>query len=89
MGFLLGKRAVVVGLASNRSIAWGIARAMRQQGVKWCLAVSAVGSLREQIVPGHVVVPNARKLRKPSPHDMQQLQALLSRDPVVRSSAPP
>jgi len=32
MGFLTGKRAVIVGLASNRSIAWGIARALKAQG---------------------------------------------------------
>jgi enoyl-[acyl-carrier protein] reductase I len=34
MGFLAGKRAVVVGLASNRSIAWGIASAMRREGAE-------------------------------------------------------
>lgn len=34
MGFLQGKRALIVGLASNRSIAWGIAQAMRQQGAE-------------------------------------------------------
>ncbi len=34
MGFLAGKRALIVGLASNRSIAWGIARAMRDQGAE-------------------------------------------------------
>jgi len=32
MGFLTGKRAVIVGLASNRSIAWGIAKALKKQG---------------------------------------------------------
>jgi enoyl-[acyl-carrier protein] reductase I len=32
MGFLTGKRAVVIGLASNRSIAWGIAKALKKQG---------------------------------------------------------
>jgi len=32
MGFLSGKRALIVGVASNRSIAWGIASAMRRQG---------------------------------------------------------
>ncbi len=32
MGFLNNKRALIVGVASNRSIAWGIAKAMRQQG---------------------------------------------------------
>ncbi len=34
MGFLAGKRAVIVGLASNRSIAWGIAQALRTQGAE-------------------------------------------------------
>lgn len=34
MGFLAGKRAVIIGLASNRSIAWGIARALRAQGAE-------------------------------------------------------
>ena len=32
MGFLQGKRALIVGLASNRSIAWGIAQAMHREG---------------------------------------------------------
>ncbi|HEY5666454.1 MAG TPA: enoyl-ACP reductase [Gammaproteobacteria bacterium] len=34
MSFLAGKRAVIIGLASNRSIAWGIARAMHEQGAE-------------------------------------------------------
>jgi enoyl-[acyl-carrier protein] reductase I len=34
MGFLSGKRALIVGLASNRSIAWGIARAMQREGAE-------------------------------------------------------
>ena len=34
MGFLQDKRALVVGLASNRSIAWGIAQAMRREGAE-------------------------------------------------------
>lgn len=33
-GFLNHKRALIVGVASSRSIAWGIARAMRQQGAE-------------------------------------------------------
>jgi len=32
MGFLQGKRALITGLASNRSIAWGIAQAMHREG---------------------------------------------------------
>jgi len=34
MGFLQGKRALIVGVASKRSIAWGIAEAMFQQGAE-------------------------------------------------------
>lgn len=34
MGFLQGKRALVVGIASKRSIAWGIAAAMRREGAE-------------------------------------------------------
>jgi enoyl-[acyl-carrier protein] reductase I len=34
MSFLQGKRALIVGLASNRSIAWGIARAMHREGAQ-------------------------------------------------------
>ena len=34
MGFLSGKRVLIVGLASNRSIAWGIAQAMRREGAE-------------------------------------------------------
>ena len=34
MGFLAGKRAVIIGLASNRSIAYGIASAMHEQGAE-------------------------------------------------------
>ncbi|MDJ0956753.1 MAG: enoyl-ACP reductase [Arenicellales bacterium] len=32
MGFLTGKRTLVVGVASERSIAWGIAKAMHREG---------------------------------------------------------
>ncbi|MGB5065645.1 MAG: enoyl-ACP reductase, partial [Candidatus Competibacter sp.] len=34
MGFLAGKRALIMGVASNRSIAWGIAQAMRREGAE-------------------------------------------------------
>ena len=34
MGFLTGKRALIVGIASQRSIAWGIAQAMHEQGAE-------------------------------------------------------
>ena len=34
MGFLTGKRALIVGVASERSIAWGIADAMHREGAQ-------------------------------------------------------
>ncbi len=48
MGFLAGKRAVVVGLASKRSIAWGIARALKAQGAE--LAFNYQGEKLQQRV---------------------------------------
>ncbi|MYN14136.1 enoyl-ACP reductase FabI [Pusillimonas sp. TS35] len=41
MGFLEGKRILVTGVISNRSIAWGIASACKQQGAE--LALTYVG----------------------------------------------
>jgi enoyl-[acyl-carrier protein] reductase I len=37
MSILEGKRALVIGVAGNRSIAWGIARAMHRQGAEVAL----------------------------------------------------
>ena len=37
MGFLAGKKILITGIASNRSIAWGIAGAMRKQGAELAL----------------------------------------------------
>ena len=34
MGMMDGKRALIVGVASKRSIAWGIAEAMRREGAE-------------------------------------------------------
>jgi enoyl-[acyl-carrier protein] reductase I len=34
MGLLEGKRALIVGLASNRSIAWGVTQAMHREGAE-------------------------------------------------------
>ena len=38
MGLLAGKRALITGVASNRSIAWGIARAMHREGAELAFA---------------------------------------------------
>ncbi|MDW3095135.1 MAG: enoyl-ACP reductase [Gammaproteobacteria bacterium] len=34
MGFLANKKALIIGVASNRSIAWGVAKAMHEQGAE-------------------------------------------------------
>ncbi len=50
MGILSGKRAFIVGVATERSIAWGIAKAMHAQGAE--LAFSYQGEkLKERVVP--------------------------------------
>jgi len=48
MGFLAGKRVLIFGVASNRSIAWGIAKAMHREGAE--LAFAYMGErLRERV----------------------------------------
>jgi enoyl-[acyl-carrier protein] reductase I len=49
-GFLAGKRGLVMGVANNRSIAWGIAKAMHDQGAE--LAFTYQGdSLKKRVEP--------------------------------------
>jgi len=49
MGFLANKRALIVGLASNRSIAWGIAQAMRREGAELAFTYQS-DKLRERVL---------------------------------------
>lgn len=50
MGILSGKRALIVGVATDRSIAWGIAQAMHAQGAE--LAFTYAGEkLKERVEP--------------------------------------
>ena len=49
MGFLHGKRALIVGLATDRSIAWGIAQAMHREGAQ--LAFSHIERMADRVVP--------------------------------------
>lgn len=50
MGFLAGKRALIVGVATDRSIAWGIAQAFHREGAT--LAISyANEKLKERVQP--------------------------------------
>jgi enoyl-[acyl-carrier protein] reductase I len=50
MGFLAGKRALIVGVATDRSIAWGIAQAMHREGATLALSF-ANDKLKERVVP--------------------------------------
>ncbi len=49
MGFLAGKRALIVGLATDRSIAWGIAQAMHREGAE--LAFSYIERMSDRVIP--------------------------------------
>ena len=50
MGILAGKRAFIVGVATDRSIAWGIAKAMHREGAE--LAFSYPNDrMKERVVP--------------------------------------
>jgi enoyl-[acyl-carrier protein] reductase I len=50
MGILSGKRALIVGVANERSIAWGIAQAMKAQGAELAFTY-ANDKLKERVEP--------------------------------------
>ena len=50
MGFLAGKRFLVTGLLSNRSIAYGIARALKREGAALAFTYQGEG-VKERVVP--------------------------------------
>ncbi|MGA2025138.1 MAG: enoyl-ACP reductase [Steroidobacteraceae bacterium] len=50
MGFLAGKRALIVGVATDRSIAWGIAEAMHAQGAELAFSY-ANDKFKERVEP--------------------------------------
>ena len=50
MGFLTGKRALVVGVATERSIAWGIAQALHREGAELAFSY-ANDKFKERVVP--------------------------------------
>jgi enoyl-[acyl-carrier protein] reductase I len=49
MGFLTGKKALIVGLISNRSIAYGIAQAMHREGAELAFTYQ-VDKLKERVI---------------------------------------
>ncbi|MGL5987864.1 MAG: SDR family oxidoreductase, partial [Burkholderiales bacterium] len=49
MGFLANKRILITGLLSNRSIAYGVAQAMQQQGAELAFTY-VVDKLKDRVV---------------------------------------
>ncbi len=50
MGFLAGKKGIILGVANDKSIAWGVARACHREGAK--LGFNYLGeSLKKRVVP--------------------------------------
>ncbi len=50
MGFLAGKKGIVLGVANDKSIAWGVARACHREGAR--LGFNYLGdSLKKRVVP--------------------------------------
>jgi enoyl-[acyl-carrier protein] reductase I len=62
MGFLAGKRALIVGVATDRSIAWGIAQAMHREGAELAFSY-ANDKFKERVEPlaqslgSHITMP--------------------------------
>lgn len=58
-GLLSGQRALVLGVANKRSIAWGIAQALAREGAELCLAYHSQRSKEhiEQLVEGWAAPP--------------------------------
>ena len=50
MGFMTGKRALIVGVATERSIAWGIAEAMHREGAELAFTYASE-KLKERVEP--------------------------------------
>lgn len=50
MGFLAGKRALIVGVATDRSLAWGIAQAMHREGAELAFSYQTE-RLKERVEP--------------------------------------
>jgi enoyl-[acyl-carrier protein] reductase I len=65
MGLLDGKKALITGVANKRSIAWGIATAMRREGADLAFNY-AIDRLKENVdelvatLPGHETMPVMR-----------------------------
>jgi enoyl-[acyl-carrier protein] reductase I len=70
MGLLQGKRALILGVANKRSIAWGIASAFQREGAELAFSY-AIDRLKENVdelvgsLPGHETGGDRRALRRP------------------------
>ena len=58
-GLMAGKRGLVMGVANDRSIAWGIARAAAEQGATLAFTYQGEALLKRVIERGRVYISNA------------------------------
>jgi enoyl-[acyl-carrier protein] reductase I len=77
MGFMTGKKALIVGVANDRSICWGIAQAMHRQGAEVLLTYQGERTKsRVEELAGQIGAPEPLELDL---MDEQQLQAAMER----------
>lgn len=84
MGLMTGKRGIVMGVANNRSIAWGVARALSAQGAEIAFTYqdafeTRVRALAEEI--GSVIILPWSIQRPISPATVLARAATSSRSP--------
>ncbi|OCX69531.1 enoyl-[acyl-carrier-protein] reductase [Acidithiobacillus thiooxidans] len=77
MGFMTGKKALIVGVANDRSICWGIAQAMHRQGAEVLLTYQGERTKsRVEELAGQIGAPEPLELDL---MDEQQLLAAMER----------
>ena len=81
-GLMRGKRGLIMGVANNRSIAWGIAKACRAQGAE--LAFTYQGdALKKRVEP---LAERARRLRRRPLRRHRARHASTPRSPTIAAN---
>lgn len=77
MGFLDGKKGLILGLANDHSIAWGVAQAMHREGAD--LGFTYIGETLEKRVRPLAERVNARLIEPCDVGSDEQIEALMAR----------
>ena len=77
-GLMKGKRGLIMGLANERSLAWGIARAVADQGAELnaALAESGAAALKGEVYTG----PYSDELEVEEPQPGEDVEPVLQRE---------